>query len=79
MKQLENKNILPFYGVSTSVSGFALVFPWYRNGNIVDYLRGNPGADRYNLASISSLLHALSAYLTSTTVVGCGERAAVPA
>ena len=79
MKQLGHKNVLPFYGVSTTVSGFALVFPWYKNRNIMDYLGGNPGVDRYDLASISSLLHAPSAYLTFTTVIRCSERAEVPA
>ena len=51
MKQADHDNILPFYGVSTSVSEFCLVFPWYGNGNIADYLRGNPTAKRYDLVS----------------------------
>ena len=79
MKQLIHENIFPFYGVSTTVSSFALVFPWCSNGNIMDYLRGNPRADRYRLASISSQSHALSAYLTFATAIGCREGAAVPA
>jgi serine/threonine protein kinase len=51
MKQLEHKNILPFYGVSTTVSDFCLVFPWYRNGNIVEYLTKNPDINQFELAS----------------------------
>ena len=51
MKQLEHKNILPFYGVSTTVSDFCLVLPWYRNGNIMDYLKGNPDINQFELAS----------------------------
>ena len=51
MKQVEHKNILPFYGVSTTVSDFCLVFPWYGNGNIIEYLEKKPHADRFALAS----------------------------
>jgi len=51
MKQLEHKNILPFYGVSTTVSEFCLVFPWYGNGNIMEYLKKNPDINQFELAS----------------------------
>ena len=51
MRQLEHVNILPFCGVSTTISDFSLVFPWYKNGNINQYLKNNPRADRYDLAS----------------------------
>ena len=51
MKQLNHDNILPFYGVSETVSDFCLVFPWYRNGNIVDYLKANPDINQFNLVS----------------------------
>ena len=55
MKQIENDNILPFYGMSTATPDFFLVFPWYKNGNIEQYLEQNPRIDRYDLASISGL------------------------
>ncbi|KAF9777371.1 kinase-like domain-containing protein [Thelephora terrestris] len=55
MKQIEHKNIIPFYGVSTTISDFCLVFPWYKNGDIEQYLKKNPDIDRYDLASISDL------------------------
>jgi serine/threonine protein kinase len=51
MKQLNHNNILPFYGVSTTVSDFCLVFPWYENGNVMDYLKNKPGIDRFPLVS----------------------------
>jgi len=51
MKQVEHGNILPFYGVSTAVSDFCLVFPWYENGNIMDYLKKKPDTGRFDLAS----------------------------
>jgi len=52
MKQLEHENILPFYGVSTTISDLCMVFPWYENGNIMEYLRKKPDANRFDLASI---------------------------
>lgn len=52
MKQLDHDNILPFYGVSTSLANFCLVYPWYENGKIMDYLKKNPDANRFKLASI---------------------------
>ena len=62
MKQLKHDSILPFYGVSTDVSDFCLVFPWYQNGNIMNYLENNPSVDPYNLASILSQPHTLGTY-----------------
>lgn len=51
MKQVDHDNIIPFYGVSATVPDFRLVFPWYENGDITSYLRENPSANRYDLAS----------------------------
>ncbi|KAF9785448.1 kinase-like domain-containing protein [Thelephora terrestris] len=56
MKQIEHANILPFYGVSMTISDFSLVFPWYKNGDIKQYLKTNPHVDRYDLASTSKLI-----------------------
>ena len=33
------------------------MFPWYENGNITDYLEGNPDVNQYELASLLSQLH----------------------
>ena len=52
MKQVEHDNVLPFYGVSTTVSEFCMVFPWYGNGNVMDYLKKNPNVNRFDLVSI---------------------------
>ena len=51
MKQLEHGNILPFYGVSTRVADFCLVFPWYKNGNVMEYLNRKPYVNRFTLVS----------------------------
>lgn len=77
MKQLKHHNILPFYGVSTTVSDFCLVFPWYENGSIMDYLKKKPDINRFDLASISGKLHHSDAYLHSRTVIGCDQRIAL--
>jgi serine/threonine protein kinase len=63
LKQTNHDNILPFYGVSTDVSNFCLVFPWYENGNIMDYLKENPDINRYYLVSTFQGPYALGAYL----------------
>jgi len=42
MKQLEHANILPFYGVSTTVADFCLVSPWCNK----------PDVNRFDLASL---------------------------
>jgi len=51
MKQLDHGNILPFCGVSTSIADFCLVFPWYENGNIMEYLKTQSDVDRFALVS----------------------------
>jgi len=50
MKQLVHGNIVPFYGSST-VADFCLVFPWYENGNIMEYLKRKPDISRFALVS----------------------------
>lgn len=52
MMQDRHPNVLPFYGVSTTVADFCLVFPWYKNGTIMEYLEKRPDANRFNLVSI---------------------------
>ena len=58
MMQLKHENVLPFYGVLPASPEFCLVFPWYENGNIMDYLKKKPNANRFDLASTpSQILH----------------------
>lgn len=52
MKQLNHSNILPFYGVSTTAFDFCLVSPWYKNGNILDYLENKPDILRFYLGLV---------------------------
>jgi len=52
-KRLKHNNILPFYGVSPTVTDFRLVYPWYENGHIMEYLKKKPFVNRFDLASTS--------------------------
>jgi len=54
MKEVKHENILPFYGVWTTVSDFGLVFPWYKNGDIMDYLEKQPDVNPFDLVSAPS-------------------------
>lgn len=67
MKQVSHENVLPFYGVSTAISDFCLVSPWYNNGEIMEYLKKKPDTNRYDLASVLKLVNdTLDAYLNLT-------------
>jgi len=66
MKQLEHNNILPFYGVSTTVADFCLVSPWCKNGNIMGYLKKHPGVNRFDLVSTFHQTPLVFPTLTST-------------
>ena len=77
MKQLDHSNILPFYGASGSVADLSLVFPWYENGNIMDYLNKQPDIDRFALVSTfeqTLTLLALTRTHEQLSGVACGLR-----
>lgn len=54
--KLSHPNLLPFYGQFRFHAQLSFVSPWLKNGNINDYLRTNPQADRVRLVRINSLL-----------------------
>jgi len=66
MKYSKHDNILPFYGVSTTVCDFSLVFPWCKNGDIKEYLKKNPYVDRYDLVSKFNRTTHVDAYSNPT-------------
>jgi serine/threonine protein kinase len=53
-KRLSHPNVLPFLGVSTSLFPFCMVSHWMAHGNIVKYVKANPGANRLVLVIILS-------------------------
>jgi len=50
-------NVLPFLGVSEVLFSFSIISPWLPNGNILDYMKNNPGTNRLGLVSDSHHLH----------------------
>jgi len=45
-------NVLPSYGVDTSIFQLALVYEWGHNGNVVQYPESHPDASRPKLVSV---------------------------
>jgi len=52
MKRKAHDDLVPLYGVSTTIATYCLVYPWYENGNIMSYVEKKPGVNRFDLASI---------------------------
>jgi serine/threonine protein kinase len=55
-RQLSHPDVLPFYGVyhwDKNPARVCLISPWTENGNIVQFLRRNPEADRASLVGHS--------------------------
>ena len=52
-KHLSHRNILPLFGVSmpTDPQGFCVLTEWMPNGNVMQYTRSNPEANRFRLVS----------------------------
>ena len=48
-KALRHPNVLPLIGVMMSETQFAMVSDWMENGNINDYVKAYPGANRLEL------------------------------
>ena len=53
--QLDHPNVLPFLGISKDAgeegSAPALITPFCANGDVLDYLKQTPNADRLHLVS----------------------------
>ena len=52
-KNLSHPNVLPLLGVSFSTRpySFHMASPWMKNGNVTEYTRSNPSANRLQLVS----------------------------
>ena len=48
-KALRHPNVLPLIGVTMSETQFAMVSDWMGNGNINDYVKAHPKANRLKL------------------------------
>ena len=52
-KTLQHPNVLPLIGVMMSETRFAMVSDWMVNGNINDFVKVHPDANRLELVSFS--------------------------
>ena len=53
-KTLRHPNVLPLMGVMMSETQFAMVSDWMGNGNINDYVKAHPEANRLKLVGFQS-------------------------
>ena len=54
-KTLQHPNVLPLIGVTASEAHFAMVSEWMANGNVNEFVKENPDANRLKL--VGSLFH----------------------
>jgi len=45
-KRLQHPNVVSFLGFGSVAPPFSLVYLWMSNGNLLEYVRENPDADR---------------------------------
>ena len=59
-KWLRHDNVLPFLGVTSMPQPFRMVSPWMENGNIIAFLKNNPGQNPFNLVGAYEFLESLT-------------------
>ena len=52
-KNVSHENGLPFLGISEVLPPFGLVSPWISSLNILQYIKGNQGAEQLSLVCVS--------------------------
>jgi hypothetical protein len=52
-KFLRHPNILPLIGVTMSEAHFAMISDWMANGNINEFVKAHPDANRLELVNLS--------------------------
>jgi hypothetical protein len=58
-KTLRHPNVLPLIGVTMSEGHFAMISEWMVHGNINDFVKMHPNANRLELVSFHSKSHHL--------------------
>ena len=53
-KRLRHPNVVRFLGFRSGCPPFSLVYPWLPNGNLSEYLREHPDADKLGLVCVTS-------------------------
>ena len=66
-RALRHPNVLPLLGVSATEPRFAMVSEWMENGNINEFVKARPEADRVELVGLPtdvlSLFHLVNSNL----------------
>jgi len=70
-KTLRHPNVLPLIGVMMSETQFAMISDWMVNGNINDFVKAHPDANRLELVSSSFRVSLLS--LTAESFIELGD------
>ena len=52
-KNLRHRNVLPLLGVTMTDDKLVMVSEWMTNGNINEFVKADPGADRVGLVRLS--------------------------
>jgi len=55
-KYLKHANIVPLLGITITPSSFQLISDWIPGGNLTEYIKNHPGADRLGLVGALSVL-----------------------
>ena len=62
-RAVQHPNVLPFLGVVMTGDRFAMVSEWMSNGNVKEFTRTYPNANRYELVShLSNPIVSLDAF-----------------
>ena len=67
-KHEKHPNIVPFRGVT--IVPLQLIFDWMSGGNIMEYIKEHPGADRLGLVCFSLVLREVVRVLTPPSCAG---------
>ena len=55
---LSHPNICPMWSLTSSSEAIpAVAMPWFTNGNVVEFIRQNPGINKLAIVSLVSLFH----------------------
>ena len=66
-KTLRHPNVLPLMGVMISEAHFAIISDWMVNGNISDFVKAHPDANRLELVGFSL---SLTIFASGSLVIG---------
>jgi hypothetical protein len=71
-KTLRHPNILPLIGVIMPETQFAMISDWMADGNINDFVKAHPDANRLELVSVS--FEILPSFLDNRMTYPAGRR-----